>query len=79
MNSAGKTLSPCGAITQCLEATVGGGGLRHRWYQSAALSPHGHIGMLPMQTCKRRQMNVLHVLPGMHPCIHGHLTTHVFL
>lgn len=68
MNSVGKTPSPCGAIRRALKRQWVAQGLRHRWYQSAALSPHGCSGMLPMQTCKHRQMNVL---------TRRHPTTHV--
>ncbi|XDV22383.1 hypothetical protein PO909_027286 [Leuciscus waleckii] len=49
-----------GALKQQWVARV----LRHRWHQSAALGPHGHSGMLPMQTCKLKQMKPAYACPG---------------
>lgn len=74
MGSVGKNPEPpegqlAGALKQQWVVRV----LRHRWYQSAALGPRVHSGMLPMQTCKLKQGMFFTFCPA---CTHTYARTH---
>lgn len=67
--------APMGQLDGALKQQWVARGLRRRWYQSAALNPHGHSGMLPMQTPTNECSSCFAQQAPTHT--HGQMTTHI--